>query len=58
MSPLAVCEPEVVTTLDQVLARAYEEIHARGQADCPVCGGAMHEDAVDVRCADCGSRLS
>jgi DNA-directed RNA polymerase subunit RPC12/RpoP len=58
MSAIAVCEQEVAITLDQVLARAYEEIHVRGEADCPVCGGTMYVDAVDAHCADCGSRLS
>ena len=45
-------------TLDQLLTRAHEAVHARGTAGCPVCGGALAANLVDASCDDCGSRLS
>jgi hypothetical protein len=71
MSAAAVCEEQVqirrerrpcagpgAATLGQLLTRAHEAIHARGAADCPVCGGGLAANLVDASCDDCGSRLS
>ena len=44
-------------TLGQLLTRAHEDVHTRGAADCPVCGGALRPSAVDAECSICGSRL-
>ena len=53
MSATAVCEEQVQVrrerrpcgargiTLGQLLTRAHEGVHARGTADCPVCGGTL-----------------
>ena len=59
MSATAVCELPVVTgvTLGQLLARAHEDLHANGKADCPVCGGTLLSNGVDAECTSCGSRL-
>ena len=70
MSATAVCEEQVQVrrerrpcggatgiTLGQLLTRAHEGVLARGQADCPVCGGTFELRGVDAHCADCGSRL-
>ena len=70
MSATAVCEEQVQVrrerrpcgrptgiTLGQLLTRAHEDLHARGAADCPVCGGQIAPRGVDSRCADCGTRL-
>jgi len=46
------------STLALLLARAHEDVHARGAADCPVCGGVMERAGVQAICASCGSRLS
>jgi hypothetical protein len=45
-------------TLGQLLTRAHEGVHARGAAECPVCGGTLAAHELDARCAGCGSRLS
>jgi hypothetical protein len=71
MSATAICEEQVqirrerrpcvrrgAATLDQLLTRAHEAVHARGTAGCPVCGGALAANLVDASCDDCGSRLS
>jgi tRNA(Ile2) C34 agmatinyltransferase TiaS len=59
MSATAVCEPLTATglTLGQLLARAHEDAHAHGKADCPVCGGTLLSNGVDATCTSCGSRL-
>jgi len=70
MSTAAICEPAVAVrrdrrpcagprgiTLGQLLTRAHEDVHARGTAACPICGGSLQVDGVDARCADCSSRL-
>jgi tRNA(Ile2) C34 agmatinyltransferase TiaS len=44
--------------LAQLLARAHEDVQARGMADCPACGGVMERAGVQATCASCGSRLS
>ena len=47
------------TTLEQALERAWEELRAHGEADCPLCHGSMSVSAAGVgECAGCGSRLS
>lgn len=71
MIATAVCEEQVpvrrerrpcarpgAVTLGQILTRAHEAVHARGAADCPVCGGTIAATLVDASCEDCGSRLS
>ena len=45
-------------TLEQVLARAQEDVHLHGVAECPVCSGDLMPHDVDAHCDDCGSRLS
>ena len=45
-------------SLGELLARAYEDIHAHGVADCPVCGGALTPAGADAQCNACGSRLA
>ena len=45
-------------TLGQVLARAQEDVHLHGLAECPVCGGDLTQHDVEAHCDDCGSRLS
>jgi hypothetical protein len=69
MSATAVCEELQVrrerrpcarpgaATLGQLLTRAHEAVHARGVADCPVCGGTLRPHGVDAQCTSCGSRL-
>jgi hypothetical protein len=59
MSATAVCESPVATglTLGHLLARAHEDAHANGKADCPVCGGTLLSNGVDSECTSCGSRL-
>ena len=70
MSATAVCEEQVQLrrerrpcdqpagiTLGRLLTRAYEGVHARGTADCPVCGGVLCSTGVDAGCTGCGSRL-
>ncbi len=59
MSATAVCEQPVATSLSlgELLARAHEDVHTRGVADCPVCGGALVQSGVDAECTVCGSRL-
>ncbi len=44
-------------TVAQLLARAHEDVQARGVADCPVCGGALRPAGGDAECSTCGSRL-
>jgi len=60
MSATGICEAPVAAThtLGQLLTRAHEAAHARGTADCPVCGGTLAANLVDASCEDCGSRLS
>ena len=41
-------------TLEQLLDRVWEGLHAAGVADCPVCGS---ERLRTAGCEDCGSRL-
>jgi hypothetical protein len=70
MSATAVCEEQLQVrrerrpcggpagiTLGQLLTRAHEGVHARGIADCPVCGGTLELRGVDAHCTDCRSRL-
>jgi hypothetical protein len=59
MAATAVYELPVAAglTLGQLLARAHEEAHASGKADCPVCGGTLLSNAGDAECTSCGSRL-
>ncbi len=45
-------------TLGHLLARAHEDTHVHGVADCPVCGGHLAARALDARCDDCGAHLS
>jgi hypothetical protein len=45
-------------TLGQLLTRAHEAVHARGAADCPVCGGVLERRGVQAVCGSCGSSLS
>ena len=40
-------------TLEQLLGRAWEGLHAAGAAECPVCAGRMRA----AGCADCGAQL-
>jgi hypothetical protein len=60
MSATAICELPVATdvTLGQLLARAHEDVHANGKADCPVCGGMLLSNGVDAECTSCRSRLA
>jgi hypothetical protein len=71
MSATAVCDQQVQIrrerrpcalpggiTLGQLLTRAHEDVHARGAADCPVCGGTLAARGVHAHCDDCGSQLS
>ena len=62
MSATAIC-PEPLelrsgVTLGELLARAYEDVQAYGNAACPACDGPMHADGVDAHCIECGSRLA
>ena len=59
MTATAVCDRPVATslTLAQLLTRAHEEVHSRGKADCPVCGGTLLSNGADAQCTSCGSRL-
>ena len=59
MSATAVCETPLATglTLGQLLARAHEDVHDHGKAECPVCGGTLLSHGVDAKCTGCGSRL-
>jgi tRNA(Ile2) C34 agmatinyltransferase TiaS len=59
MSATAVYGAPVATglTLGQLLARAHEDVHANGKADCPVCGNTLLSNGVDAECTSCGSRL-
>jgi hypothetical protein len=42
------------STLEDLVLRAWEDLAARGDAECPVCRGRLTADG----CADCGSELS
>ena len=59
MSATAVYETPVATglTLGQLLARAHEDVHGHGKADCPMCGGTLLSNGADAECTSCGSRL-
>jgi tRNA(Ile2) C34 agmatinyltransferase TiaS len=59
MSATAICELPVAIGLNlgQLLARAHEDVHATGKADCPVCGGTLLSNGGDAECTSCGSRL-
>ena len=60
MSASAVCERPVVptsVTLAELLARAHEDVHEHGAAECPVCGGTLLLHGVDAECTSCRSRL-
>jgi len=59
MAATALFEAPVVTglTLRQLLARAHEDVHSNGKADCPVCGGMLLSNGIDAECTSCGSRL-
>jgi len=43
------------STLERKLASVWEDLHAAGAAECPVCEGAMAADSHS--CGDCGSHL-
>ena len=46
-------------TLEQALERAWEELRAHGEADCPLCHEPMGiSPAGEGECTACGSRLS
>jgi tRNA(Ile2) C34 agmatinyltransferase TiaS len=59
MSATAVYERPLATgvTIGQLLARAHEDVHAYGKADCPVCGDTLLSNGIDSECTSCGSRL-
>lgn len=46
-------------TLEQALERAWDELRAHGQADCPLCHEPMAlAPSGGGECGGCGSRLS
>ena len=47
--------PDGGVSLEERLLAVWEDLTARGQAGCPVCGGRIH---VASGCEDCGSELS
>ena len=59
MAATVLFEAPAVTglTLRQLLARAYEDAHANGRAECPVCAGTLLSSGVDAECTSCGTRL-
>jgi hypothetical protein len=44
-------------TLGDLVADAWEGLHAAGFAPCPVCGGEMERRSGLGRCGECGSTL-
>jgi hypothetical protein len=51
-------------TLDELIARAWEDLAAHHSTECPVCGGelravfAAHPLPIGGRCDSCGSKLA
>jgi len=45
-------------TLEDMLSRVWEGLHADGAADCPVCHGRMQTAPGGGRCVDCGASLT
>ena len=46
-------------TLEQALERAWEELRAHGEADCPLCHESMAVSSSGAgECTGCGSQLS
>ena len=71
MSATAICDEQVQVrrerrpcavssgiTIGQLLARAHEDVLARGTGVCPVCSSVMERAGAQAACASCGSRLS
>ena len=44
-------------TLEELLEGRWRNVHADGEADCPVCGAGMHLEAEQARCRGCGTAL-
>jgi tRNA(Ile2) C34 agmatinyltransferase TiaS len=59
MSATAVYGTSVATglTLGYLLARAHEDVHGNGKADCPMCSGTLLSNGSHAECTSCGSRL-
>jgi hypothetical protein len=45
------------STLEDALLCAWEDLAARGRAECLVCGGALRSDGDVAECGHCGSAL-
>jgi hypothetical protein len=45
-------------TLEERLEAIWRELHAHGEAECPLCDSRLLPSAGGGRCGACGSRLS